>query len=387
MQSEKELLSVDIDQFLAERGITEVNIAKLSSDPALKAITTQLSGYIDGQRQASSQIEFYDEMRAYLENQVESAAAVAFNQDIVSPTGEPPVNRTFRKSINSQLQTSPSRSSLRKTSSGNALAKNVKLAEVAEERVIIPQTTKTKYAALSPLKGLDISAPTEDLPTTNSPTKNLQPASSVRNDSPYQPVTPLQYGEASSPKIFSSVKNAFSMIAKSLTSPSKAKPNYGAQFDYAMRAGSPPAGRPILPPREPKKYLDIPRERIKSVSSTSETGTSTGILCLISEESSEEESSSTSKAVIPLSSPEQAAIKPHKRDASQTETSFSVSEISEAGENRRVLDFDHHNRDIDAFDLLTEEDENLPPLTIKKPQAPQKIPSSVSKNNAAYEFV
>ena len=201
-------------------------------------------------------------MRAYLENQVESAAAVAFNMDNFNPIDSKP---HIRKASSAQFQISPTRSSIRKVSSIGALTKNVKLAEVVEERVIIPKTTKTTTTIMSPVKGLDLSVPIDD----------LLPATPADQDSAYRPGPP-SYG-GGSPAIFSSVKNAFSMIAKTLTSPTKPKPNYGAQFDQAMLATSPPTAKPSLPPREPKKYLDIPRERIKSASSVSQTSSFTGI--------------------------------------------------------------------------------------------------------------
>lgn len=125
------MINLEVDRFLAEQGLSDVNVKKMVSDPALKSVAAGLSNYISAQRAVTtSEVLCYEEMRALIESQVEKAAASAFNNIGSATTGGfPPL---------------PRRSSMRKAYSGTLLApsptKSVKIDEVPRERIIEPSS-------------------------------------------------------------------------------------------------------------------------------------------------------------------------------------------------------------------------------------------------------
>ena len=141
MKNEREMINLDVDRFLSEQGLSEVNVQKMASDPALKSVCTGLSKYISAQRAiTTSEVLCYEEMRSLIENQVEKATAAAFRvEDSISP----PI------SSSSGVPLLPRRSSMKKYNSGSLMSpttKSVKISETAKEHIIEP--------SVSPRKGL-----------------------------------------------------------------------------------------------------------------------------------------------------------------------------------------------------------------------------------------
>ncbi|KAJ3356224.1 hypothetical protein HDU91_005569 [Kappamyces sp. JEL0680] len=395
MQNQKEILTIELDQFLAARGLTDVNIAKLSTDPTLQLIVQQVADGIQAQRMQSSQTAFYNEMRTYLENTIDSAANIALNNEIHSPVAEmqlPPLL--------------PRRSSMKKSNSGTmSPTKTVKLSDNVESRLI---DAKSVVAKPESPRQLRLAIPKEAL----SPSSLLS-LSSVPQPSPSVNIamSPSRYSVAG-------LMNAFSSISRSLTSPKKSgtekfEAAMSNQPTAALAYGAPPS--PVAkgldgPPK--KLYMDLakdggaPLESSASEASSHETSsrptesehdTTTATSDVSTNKA--DESSEVNITQISQQSLQQKPAAPKPLSATSTDGFSSVSEVSEIEPPlprsvKQSLPFQEQSAaadDLDSFDVSTDSSiantKALPRLPTRHALPAKQVSGISSTDDDVLEFL
>lgn len=182
MESQKEMISLEIDQFFADQGLTDTNIAKLSSDPNLKAIASNLQEFMAKQRDISNkQVVCYEEMRDLIENQVEKHTASSMNPDFGSPvvtTPGPTLRSSMRKLNGSNM-----------TISSLNTAKSVKIATIEKEENQSTSRPPVSEKPLTGLKALNLSIPLGGFNENQPPSVNNGVVKGVNNTSSPSAVT------------------------------------------------------------------------------------------------------------------------------------------------------------------------------------------------------
>lgn len=289
---QKLLVDLEIDSFLADRGINGSNVALLSTDPTLKIVTAQVADYIVAARVESSKIDHYDDMRQYLEQQISFAALSAFQ---VSP--QVAVEKT------------PRRSSMRNQSAPPSPSKSVQILAIDEPNLMKNLPLPPRKPSL--FQSIDVTSPINYIDRSFD--------SDLNQDQREVTLRYLRFNDSSSQralafteKTSSNVKSAFRRLSKSVKKIEMPK------FELLV---SPPLAKPKQAPmlNEAKKlYLKIPTldsEDVKIVtekpkvnnnsSNSSDTSDSSAMDSSLDEDSdySDEESSEIQKVTVPLPVP------------------------------------------------------------------------------------
>jgi hypothetical protein len=348
-----------LEQFLALRGLTDVNIAQLSTNPLVQNGVSQMTDYITVQRmESSTQIEFYDEMRMYLETLIDNGATQALGSNTLSPVVQP------------TLPYLPRRSSMKKSCNGSlSLTKSVKLGHV-ESRTIEHRPISLKLD----LRSLKLSIPEIESTTQSSPLQESNASSPS--------ATPIHPNN----RFTGSLITAFNSLSKVLSPKSGTKNT--SRFEQVM--GPTPAlsyGHPILPPRstttqdpsplqkkklymdlskdgaapiDSSKYMDLSKDGAAPIIDSSKSETDTESIKRSAEshslsaagtafnellpnlDTTRTEETSESSSHVNITEISERERQPHPQKSLSSESMMMISEVSEMdeeahGEMKRVL--------------------------------------------------
>jgi hypothetical protein len=264
IHGKKEILRLEVDQFLSDYGLTNVTVSKGLNDPSIQSCFQQLSDVMQKGRDQSRKKMYYEEMRQYLDTYLDSAASQV--GDLTTMSYVPPATR---------------KSSLRKSSMrpSSPAAKIVRISERREEKIIestesLERTPRDSKVEKPKIKiPVELSSPIEketvealDRLKQMNPSPQLTPN---RNVSPSRGhlLSPYSQYFGMSPSATSPLKRslsntkeklsqAVSKVAKSLSF-AKRKKSQDSRFDQAMaryqsnhnsQTGSPYLQSPSKPP-------------------------------------------------------------------------------------------------------------------------------------------
>jgi hypothetical protein len=300
IEGKKELIKLEIDQFLSDYGLTPTTVSKGLQDVSIQSCFQQLSDMMQHGRNNSNKKMYYEEMRQYLDTLLDSAASQT--TDFNTYQAEPTVNRK-----------SSLRKSIMKTASS---PKNVRISDQKHERIISDDesnehrnrpvstdedrgsSTVVKSTAVHRGKKPSIKIPVELSSPTDKQTletldklRQITPKTSTPSSTLMHTLSPYSQYFSGSPTSTSPLKRslsntkekvsqAFSNVAKTLFS---SKKKYGNDnFEQAMAQfqsnqprliqnapPQPPPKTPELPAPKKTSKKKHPRERTESSDATS----------------------------------------------------------------------------------------------------------------------
>jgi hypothetical protein len=358
IQGKKEILKLEMEQFLAEYGLTNVTVSKGLHDPSIQSCFQQLSDVIQNGRDHSKKKMYYEEMRQYLDTLLDSAASQV--GDFTSVAFIPLATR---------------KSSLRKPSirPSSPASKVVRISEKREEKIIESTESLERISRESKVEKPKIKIPVELSSPIEKETmeamdrlKQMNPSplsTPNRNASPSRGHLLSPYSQyfgisstATSPlkRSLSNTKEklsqAVSKVAKSLSF-SRRKKTQDNRFDQAMAryqsSHNPQTTTPFVQsPSHPPPALPANHVRNASDSAeyeTSENGTkysleSSYYTSSKSRSSKDEDSTSTVSAPkrLPPNPPKKVVVvtipdkKLARNESEDSDLSFSISDPTQS---------------------------------------------------------